>query len=42
MDIVFITDGIHTLVTVIIVDPTKANLVLKVISFQGMAVTIVA
>jgi hypothetical protein len=39
---VFITNGIHTLVNVIIVDPNKANLVLKVISFQGMVATIVA
>jgi hypothetical protein len=40
MDIVFIIDGIRTLVDVIIVDSTHANYVSSVNFFYGMIVTI--
>jgi hypothetical protein len=42
MDIVFIADGIHTLVDIVIIDPTHAHLVSQVTSSQGMVVTIAA
>ncbi len=42
VDIVFTTNGTHTLTDVIIVDPICANLVSQVIFFQRMTIMIVA
>jgi hypothetical protein len=42
MDIMFTTNGIHTLVDVIIVDPILANLVSQPAFSWGMIVTIIA
>jgi hypothetical protein len=42
MDIMFITNGIHILANVVIVDLIHVNLVLWIASYLGMAMTIQA
>jgi hypothetical protein len=42
VDIVLLVDGIRTLVDVIIVDPTQANLVSWAALFRGVAAIVVA
>jgi len=41
MGIVFIVDGICTLVDVVIVNPTRAYLVLQIVFSRGVVVTII-
>jgi hypothetical protein len=41
VDIMFTTNGVHTLTNIIIINPTQANLISRVIFFCGVATMIV-